>query len=98
MQRPKLDLRDRPARLRDLQALRAQLVRVRQLPVRREHVFPAAALILLVAAVVVAAVSTRKQSQESQATAIAVVPAAATTTAMAPAADRQRPGQCPLSL
>ena len=86
------------ARLRDLRALKAQLVRLCQLPVRREHLFPAAALVLLFVAVIVAAVSTRKQSQESQATAIAVVPAAATTTAMAPAADRQRPGQCPLSL
>ena len=97
MQLPKLDLRDRAARLRDPQALKAQVVRLRQLPVRREHVFPAAALVLLFAAVNLAAVSTRKQSQESQATAIAVVPAAATTTAMAPAADRQRPGPCSLS-
>ena len=98
MQRPKLDLRDCAACLRDLQALSAQGVRGRHLPVRREHAFPAAALILLVAAVVLATVSTRKQSQESQATAIAVVPVTATTTAMAPAADRQRPVQCPLSL
>src|SRR3712207_5532027 len=72
MRRPKFDLRrlrdpqlqalrDRAARLRNVQTLRSQITRVRQMPVRAEYLVPGVALLVLALALILSAYSSSNQ-------------------------------------